>query len=85
MVEPGSKVIESLGVYQTDSCTGHYFAAEHRIDTIIPDYRLVKHNGKHPSSVEDLALVLAYTRERHTEERPLFIMGNSTGGVNAMS
>jgi hypothetical protein len=37
---------------------GHCFAAKHVIETIIPDYRLVKHGGKHPSGTEDLAPVL---------------------------
>jgi acetyl esterase/lipase len=64
---------------------GHYFAAKHGIETIIPDYRLVKHGGKYPSGGEDLALVLAYIRARYGDGRPLFIMGNSAGGVNAVS
>ncbi|OAP62648.1 hypothetical protein AYL99_01875 [Fonsecaea erecta] len=64
---------------------GYYFAEKHGIETIIPDYRLVKHGVKYPSGAEDIALVLKFIRERYGGERPLFILGNSAGGVNALS
>jgi acetyl esterase/lipase len=81
----GDRVIKDISNGLVYRNLGHYFAAKHGIETIIPDYRLVKHGGKYPSGTEDLALVLAYTRARYGDGRPLFVMGNSAGGVNAVS
>ncbi|OQV09861.1 hypothetical protein CLAIMM_13941 [Cladophialophora immunda] len=64
---------------------GYYFAEKQGFETIIPDYRLVRHGAKYPSGAEDLALVLRYVRGRYGVERPLFILGNSAGAVNTMS
>lgn len=81
----GDRVIEGIPNGLVYRNLGYYFSEKHGFETIIPDYRLVKHGGKYPSGAEDLALVLKYIRARYDEARLLFIMGNSAGGVNAMS
>lgn len=81
----GDRVLEAIPNGLVYRNLGYYFAEKHGLETIIPDYRLVSHGGKYPSGSEDIALVLAYTRMRYGDGRPLFIMGNSAGGVNTLS
>lgn len=81
----GDRVIDDIPDGLVYRNLGHYFAKKHGFETIIADYRLVKHGGKYPSGAEDIALILTHTRARHGEGRPLFVLGNSAGGVNAMT
>ena len=81
----GDRVLEAIPNGLVYRNLGHYFAGKHGFGTIIPDYRLVKHGALYPSGAEDIALALEYVRSRLGEERPLFLLGNSAGGVNTLS
>jgi acetyl esterase/lipase len=81
----GDRVIDSIPNGLVYRNLGYYFAEKQGFETIIPDYRLVKHGAKYPSGAEDLALVLEYIGQRYGAGRPVFVLGNSAGGVNAMS
>lgn len=81
----GDRIIEEIPNGLVYRNLGHYFTKKHGFETIIPDYRLVKHGGKYPSGAEDIALVLEFITARYVGGRPLFLLGNSAGGVNALS
>ncbi|KFY69556.1 hypothetical protein V496_00137 [Pseudogymnoascus sp. VKM F-4515 (FW-2607)] len=81
----GNRVLNGIPSGLVYRNLGYYFAEKHGFETIIPDYWLVRHSGKYPSSADDIALVLAYTKMRFGDERPLFLLGNSAGGVNILS
>ncbi|KAH0847631.1 alpha/beta hydrolase [Fonsecaea pedrosoi] len=81
----GDRVIGSIPGGLVYRNLGYYFAKKQGFETIIPDYRLVRHGARYPAGSEDLALVLRYVRERYGTDRPLFVLGNSAGGVNTMS
>ncbi|KIW67066.1 hypothetical protein PV04_06342 [Phialophora macrospora] len=81
----GDRVIDRVPDGLVYRNLGYYFAGKQGFETIIPDYRLVKHGAKYPSGAEDLALVLEYIENRYGRGRPVFVLGNSAGGVNVMS
>jgi acetyl esterase/lipase len=81
----GDKVLERIPNDLAYTNVGYYFAEEFGFDTIIPDYRLVKHGATFPSGGEDIDLVLEWAKKRYTGQKgkKIVLMGNSAGGVHA--
>ena len=69
---------------------GHFFADQTGYVTVVPDYRLMQHGARFPSGGEDVALVVEWvsanlasnTGGGRGKATPLFIMGNSAGGIH---
>ncbi|KAH8816734.1 Alpha/Beta hydrolase protein [Xylogone sp. PMI_703] len=80
----GDKVLERMPGGLAYTNLGHYFAEKYGFETIIPDYRLVRHGGKFPSGGEDIGLVLEWVRKRYAGQKgkKVIVMGNSAGGVH---
>ncbi|KAK2685552.1 hypothetical protein QWA68_015415 [Fusarium oxysporum] len=83
----GGKIITEVGdgiVYRN---LGHFFAKNYGFTVVIPNYRLVQHDGVWPSGGEDLALSVQWIKEHLSQKDGYFsidlsIMGESAGGIN---
>lgn len=74
---PGGVVYKNLG---------YFFAEKFGFETVIMDYLLLKHGAKLPSGAKDVDRVLEWVQDRfgnnEKDERKIFLMGNSAGGVH---
>ncbi|KAJ5459495.1 uncharacterized protein N7458_001047 [Penicillium daleae] len=78
----GDKVNQNKPLFYRN--LGYFFSQKGQLETIIIDYRLVKHGAKFPDGGEDLSEALAWVDRRYSgQKRPLFILGNSAGGMHA--
>lgn len=67
-------------VYQN---LGYFFSEKTGIETIIIDYRLIKHGAKFPSGGEDIDAALQWIARRYAgQNRQVYLLGNSAGGIN---
>ncbi|KIY04072.1 uncharacterized protein Z520_00764 [Fonsecaea multimorphosa CBS 102226] len=62
---------------------GYFFAEKVGLETIIVDYRLIKHGASFPSGGDDVDAALSWIDQRYAgQKRALYLMGNSAGGIN---
>ncbi|KAI7969585.1 hypothetical protein EIK77_006326 [Talaromyces pinophilus] len=67
-------------VYQN---LGYFFSEKTGLETIIVDYRLIKHGAKFPSGAEDVDAALQWIAQRYAgQKRDIYLLGNSAGGIN---
>jgi acetyl esterase/lipase len=77
----GDKVLADAPLIYTNF--GYFFAEKLGFETIIMDYRLIKHGAKFPSGAEDLDMALKWIDRRYTgQKRDVYLLGNSAGGMN---
>jgi hypothetical protein len=64
---------------------GYFFAEKFGFETVVMDCLLLKHGAKLPSGAEDIDGVLEWVHGRFGQnvknEREIFLIGNSAGGV----
>ena len=74
---PGGIVYKNLG---------YFFAEKFGFETVVMEYLLLKHGAKLPSGAEDIDSILEWVQSRfgknEKNERKIFLMGNSAGGVH---
>lgn len=76
----GDKVKEAAPLFYKN--LGYFFAEKVGLETIIIDYRLVKHGAKFPSGAEDLDTALNWINQKYSgQKKSVYIMGNSAGGM----
>ncbi|KIW17544.1 hypothetical protein PV08_04738 [Exophiala spinifera] len=67
-------------VYQN---LGYFFSEKTGLETIIIDYRLIKHGAKFPSGGEDVDAALQWIAQKYGgQKRDVYLFGNSAGGIN---
>jgi acetyl esterase/lipase len=77
----GDKVKADAPLFYTNF--GYFFAENLGLESIIMDYRLIKHGAKFPTGAEDLDCALNWIDQRYAgQKRDVFVLGNSAGGMN---
>jgi alpha/beta hydrolase fold len=79
----GDKIVAGIPGGVVYANLGYFFAEKCGFETIVMDYRLLGHGAKYPSGGEDIDGVMRWIQSRYgSEERNVFLMGNSAGGVH---
>lgn len=80
----GDKILDGIEGGLVYANVGAFFASQANFETIVLDYRLLKHGAKYPSGGEDFDLALKWIRDRHQPgvQREIYVLANSAGAVH---
>ncbi|KEF53372.1 uncharacterized protein A1O9_10347 [Exophiala aquamarina CBS 119918] len=80
----GDRILDGIDGGLVYANVGAFFASEANFDTIVLDYRLLKHGAKYPSGGEDFGLGLQWVQDRyqHGGRREIYVIANSAGAVH---
>ncbi|KAK4942093.1 hypothetical protein LTR10_018129 [Elasticomyces elasticus] len=80
----GDKILDAFGDGVVYANVGAFFASKLEFDTVVLDYRLLKHGGRYPSGGEDFKLALNWIQDKlqQEEKREIYVVANSAGAVH---
>ncbi|KAK5046005.1 hypothetical protein LTR84_008792 [Exophiala bonariae] len=80
----GDRILDAIEEGLVYANVGAFFAAQAGFDTIILDYRLLKHGAKYPSGGEDFGLGFDWVQGRYQNGGPreIYVIANSAGAVH---
>lgn len=80
----GDRILDVVDGGLVYANVGAFFASQAGFDTIVLDYRLLKHGAMYPSGGEDFGLGLKWVQDKyqHGGRREIYIIANSAGAVH---